>query len=210
MDYRSYTRHVFESHSSIPNFEFTCGIQGCIRKFRNYHTLKSHIVRNHSGEDLNSVPERFDSPSENTGSDIDTAENDECPSELDDDLDMDPEQLQTVCTMQSGGLSGANQLQKSSALFLLTLKEKYRLTQTAVDFAVDQIKTTVEHIIDDLREGVAREVMNITSELSDDDKSRIYSVFDNAKNPFSGIETQYLQSKYFEENFAVVVSLFYS
>ena len=61
-----------------------------------------------------------------------------------------------------------------------------------------------------MHQGVAKEVMNITSDLSDRDKSRIYSVFHNAKNPFNGLETWYLQSKFFEENFAVVVSLFSS
>ena len=78
---------------------------------------------------------------------------------------------------------------------MLTLKEKYKLTQTAIDFAVGQMKATVDNITDDLHQGVAREIMNITSDLSDDDKSRICSVFHNAKNSFNGLETQYLQSK---------------
>ena len=70
----------------------------------------------------------FDWPSESIlqlGSD--TAENDLCASELDDDLGL--EQSQKVCTMQSEGVSAVNELQKSSSLFLLTLKEKYKLTQ---------------------------------------------------------------------------------
>jgi len=33
-----------------------------------------------------------------------------------------------------------------------------------------------------------------------DDKSRINVVFYNAENPFSGLETQYLQSKYLKKN----------
>ena len=72
------------------------------------------------------------------------------------------------------------------------------------------MKVTVDNIIDDLHQGVAKEVMNITIDLSDGDKSRIYSVFHNAKKTFNGLETWYLQSKYFEENFAVVVSIFSS
>ena len=199
---------MFESHSSIPNFSFTYGIKGCIRRLRNYHTLQSHVARNHCGEDLNSV--LFDSPSESIlqlGSDT-AAENDLRASELDDDLGL--EQSQRVCTMQPEGVIAVNELQKSSALFLLTLKEKYKLTQTVIDFAVDRMKVTVDNIIADLHQGVAKEVMNVTSDLSDGDKLKIYSVFHNARNPFNGLETRYLQSKYFEENFAVVVSLFSS
>ena len=62
---------------------------------------------------------------------------------------------------------------------------------------VGHTKLAIDNIIDDLHQ-------NITKEISDDDKSRISSVFHNTKNPFSGLETQYLQSIYFEENFAVV------
>lgn len=218
--YRSHTRHVFESHSGIPNFAFTCEINGCIRKFQNYNTLKSHIARNHCGEDPDSAPTYL--PSSSTLlSDSDTIEhvlNDEGPTSGPDSLqdcqlgpDIDSiynsEQSQTMCMIQSPSAIAANQLQKSSALYLLTLKEKYKLTQTAIDFTVGQLKVTVDNIVDDLHQAVDREIMN-TPGLSDDDKSRISSVFHNVKNPFSGLETQYLQSKYFEENFALVVSLF--
>lgn len=70
---------------------------------------------------------------------------------------------------------------------------------------VGHIKLVIDNIIDDLHQNVTKEIMDI-SVLPGDDKSRISSVFHNMKNPFSGLETQYLQSKYFEENFAVVVS----
>lgn len=201
--YRIHTRHVFDSHSSIPNFEFTCGINSCIRKFRNYNSLKSHVARNHYGDDPDATPILplvSDLPSE-------SVENDTCSSEpngFEDTLAPEQyEELSQTCVMQS---HSKNQLQKSSALYLLTLKEKYRLTQTAVDFVVNHTKVAVDNIIDDLHQSVAREMMSI-SVLSDGDKSRISSVFHNATNPFSGLETQYLQSKYFEETFAVVVSL---
>ena len=36
------------------------------------------------------------------------------------------------------------------------------------------MKVMVDNIIDDLLQGVAKKVMNITSDLSDSDKSRIY------------------------------------
>ena len=68
----------------------------------------------------------------------------------------------------------------------MTLKEKYKLTQTAIDFVVGHTKLAIDNIIDDLYQ----EIMDI-SVLPGDDKSRISSVFHNTKNPFSGLETQY-------------------
>ena len=196
--YRSYMRHVFESHSSIINFEFTCGINNCIRKFQNYNSLKSHITGNHYGEDPDaSLPE---SPAESNSLPSGSVENDVSTSEFDGEDIFVPEQLQ-MCTVQSQSVIPANQ-QKSSALYLLTLKEKYKLTQTAIDFIVGHTKVANDNVIDDLHQSIAREPINI----SDDDKSRISSVFHNANNPFNGLETQYLQSKYFEENFDFVVS----
>ena len=38
------------------------------------------------------------------------------------------------------------------------------------------MKVTVDNIIEDLHQDVAKEVMNITSDLSDGDKSRIYVI----------------------------------
>ena len=195
--YRNYTRHIFESHSSIPNFEFTCGINSCVRKFRNYNSLKSHVARNHYGEDVDASPSGNVSQSESIESDVAT-------SELDDFEDVftsqqSAEEESQTCTVQSQSVTTANELQKSSALYLLTLKEKYKLTQTAIDFVVGHTKLAIDNIIDDLHQ-------NVTKEISGDDKSRISSVFHNTKNPFNGLETRYLQSKYFEENFAVVVS----
>ena len=45
-------------------------------------------------------------------------------------------------------------LQRSCALYLLTLKEKYKLTQTAVDFVVSQTKDTIQTVIDNLHQSV--------------------------------------------------------
>ena len=37
--------HIVHSHS--PNFNFTCGISGCMVTFRSYFALKKHLQRNH-------------------------------------------------------------------------------------------------------------------------------------------------------------------
>ncbi len=36
-------KHVRITHADSPNFCFPCGLQGCKRTFKSFHTLKSHI-----------------------------------------------------------------------------------------------------------------------------------------------------------------------
>ncbi len=70
-------------------------------------------------------------------------------------------------------------LKRSTALFLLKTKEINRVTQTALN-----------HII----EGVT-------------DLFQAYSSTENSSvNPFAGLETQYLQEKFYTEEFNLVVS----
>ena len=45
--YRSYVKHVLKSHSSTPNFLFSCGINGCSRT---YNSIKSHCLGHNDGE----------------------------------------------------------------------------------------------------------------------------------------------------------------
>ena len=51
-------------------------------------------------------------------------------------------------------LVACNNVQTSAALFLLTLKEKYRLTQSALDFAVGQVKHMVGYMVEDMQSAV--------------------------------------------------------
>ena len=48
--------------------------------------------------------------------------------------------------------------QRSSALLLLTLKERYRLTQAGVNFSVDQVKQVVENVLDEVKSSVQERV----------------------------------------------------
>ena len=91
-------------------------------------------------------------------------------------------------------------LQRSCALYLLTLKEKYKLTQTAVDFVVSQTKDTIQTVNDNLHQSVHDSICSGNQPNFD-------HIFESAPNPYSGLETQYLQSKYIENNLGVVVCM---
>lgn len=82
---------------------------------------------------------------------------------------------------------------KSSALLLLSLKEQHRLTQSAVNFSIGQIKETIAHVLDDVKASVKQRV----GEIYIDD------CFD--VDPFEGLGTEYLQTKFYREHFHLLV-----
>jgi len=81
---------------------------------------------------------------------------------------------------------------------LADTEEKYKLTQTAVDFVASQTKDTIQNIIENLHHLVK-------DSIPSGHQSNLNFIFENVRNPYTGLETQYLQSKYIENNLGVVV-----
>lgn len=96
--------------------------------------------------------------------------------------------------------SDTDEIRRSSALYLLKLKEHRRISQVAVDDIVEGTKALVHHCVEHMQAGVRAKL----SESGVDPSSieGLASVFKNKINPFDGIETCYLQEKYYHENLA--------
>ncbi len=102
-------------------------------------------------------------------------------------------------------------LERSAALFLLTLKEKYQLTQSALNFASSQVQEMMFYDHQDKVEALQSILDNQTASPGIEfnlSESLQY------KNPFANLETEHLQTKYYKEHFGLVVGhinfLFYS
>jgi hypothetical protein len=89
---------------------------------------------------------------------------------------------------------------KSTALLLLTLKERHKLTQTAINFSVGQIKQMVQHVLEDVK-------ISVKDRLADIDMANldIDGCFD--VDPFQSLDTEYSQVKFYREHFNLVVCL---
>lgn len=99
-------------------------------------------------------------------------------------------------------LIGNDELRRSSALFLLKLKEHRRLSQVAIDDVVEGTNALFYRLCDHLRAKVKAEL----------DKSeqvqgwQLDNLFDDVVKPFNGIETCYLQEKYYQNALGLIVS----
>ena len=62
-----------------------------------------------------------------------------------------------LCDEDEAGVVDSHDLNvnKHAGLLLLALKEKHRLTQTSVDFAVQQVKSMMEYALEDVKAMVA-------------------------------------------------------
>lgn len=90
---------------------------------------------------------------------------------------------------------------KMAALFLLTLKEEHRLTQTAVDFALGQVRQMTNYLVQDLHSNILSK-LQLNADINVPDLS---SCFANI-NPFKGLETEYKQSKFYQQHFNLIVN----
>ena len=201
--WKFYLRHSFEAHSCDPAFSVTCRVNGCPRTFRTYSAMKAHLSRNHPNSPDPPLFGRSLSPAANS--------QDVCPehnvagssggSPPQAEAMQDPEQF----TLSAGNGSPRHKSATThAALLLLTLKEKHRLTQTSVDFAVQQIQDIVDYTINDIRSSVEKQVAEYCTTIGVNSPDLTLCFPDTS--PFSGLESEYLQTKFYKENFNLVVS----
>ena len=198
--YRCSTRlqllaHSFATHSVEPTFHLVCGIQGCLHSFKcgsTYSSFKSHACRKHPNwkEHVNAsvtLPPMQLSPVENEAQDLtetsDVSEAAVCATSSSAE--------QTIFT----SASASSIAQRTAAMFLLTFQERFRVSQTAINFAVGSINT----IVDGVCEAVQRSLEAANSSIDT-------SAFDEREDPFYSLKTEYKQCKFYREVFGLIVS----
>ena len=101
-------------------------------------------------------------------------------------------------------LTAQQSLQRSAALFLLTLKERYQLTQSALDFTVSQVKEMLFYDHQDKVAAINTALRNQSGERTPT-QAELSDCLEY-KNPFATFQTEHLQTKYYREHFGLVVS----
>ena len=110
-----FLKHVKLLHSHQPGFNITCRINGCIRSFKNFRTFQDHVSAFHRGPGTEDGDNRVVDNREDGDGEVD------CDCDEDNEFQSSPEPQSVTA-----------QLQRSSALFLLGLKVKHKLTQVAL------------------------------------------------------------------------------
>lgn len=183
---------------------YACQIDNCPRAFTlgsTYSSFVSHASRKHPNwrTTLNNAPpiKRLEPLLPMEPDVIEQSENSggNCNSE-------DPEQMDYDAPEQQCDLSD-HDTQKAAARFLLTLKERYRLSQVAVDFAVGAVKQIVSLIYKNVRKSVTQSLVDKGCNIPTSEVEGLFSPIDI----FEGLETEHQQTKFYKDHFGLVVSL---
>lgn len=177
-------KHTFQCHSSTPNFKYRCEISGCTQTLKTYSAILSHLQRKHKDwAKMQSVEEPIEDASR-------SQLQEEQPG-----FDLDVTEEETTTFEES--FDDVSPAQRSMAMLLLTLKERHRLTQSALDFCVGQIKGVVVDILDQVK-------ASVKDLIGDTDIDECFDI-----DPFKGLDTEYLQTKFYREHFSYIVSYIY-
>ena len=191
-------RHNFEAHSNVPGFNFTCGTDGCPQTFVTHSGIMSHLRRKHRCVDMD---RSHISPSNQDDNLANPVVGETCyipdvsTNDTNDGSASSPHHIQL------------DRLERSAALFLLSMKEKYQITQTALDFAVGQVQQMVTFAVEDIQSAVETRLRSHHTE----NISEMPDISDCFKipQPFGSLQNEYMQTKYYRENFDLIVSLYY-
>ena len=213
--FKAVIRHIRAVHSFDPSFEIVCGINGCPRTYTKFNSYKKHLTRKHLDvydprmSRISSTCRTVDSshsgaPHEADHDDLTRLPQQECASgpHIDSIVDNIEESSES-----SNEMSFANS-EKLAALFLLKMKEVYKLSQSSVDcLTTDMSEMLQKHDhslklkVKDLLSSSGIKVENypqIVQFLSHQDEE--------LADPFKGLQSKFLQEKYFHENLALIVS----
>ena len=185
-------RHIAAVHSWEPNFFTVCGIHGCTRTYSNFFSFKKHAYRKH--RDVLDTAVRI--------SPLYTNEM------VDQDLINSEENFQQNDSMCTSTISTPVDDKQNSALFILKSKVMYKIPQVHLEHLIGDVNELFERKVDILRKMLFQELDNHGIQISHDVNDSLTEIITKTlSNPFSGLETNYLQLKFFQEYFGVIVSI---
>ena len=196
-------KHLFEVHCYEPSFMYACNIEQCPRAFSlgsTYSSFLSHANRKHPNWrqvlDATSPIRRLQQPCLQSTIEIESSNDDENDGGGDDDDHMDYSMPDyPTYDNEDDGISDS---QKAAAQFLLTLRERYKLSQTAVDFAVGAVNQIISALYEEMKTSITK--------ILDDRGISVPDLFVPAPlNPFEGLETEYKQAQFYKDHFGLVV-----
>ena len=203
-------KHLFEAHGLDATFRYQCGISSCTRVFASgscFDAFRGHCIRKHLNWQqmltisLEPTQDNKDPPVDSTMSDGLSAIHSEgaggsvaisshdCEEAsirysdvFTDDIEHGSNEQLTLAVQKET-------IKRDAAKFILNLKERYKLTQASLDYTIKAVDNLMF-----LSSKMAKQ------SLAEGDQGQYSSLFDD-------LQTEYLQTKYFKENFGLIVSV---
>ena len=197
-------KHCLQTHSLEYTFRFRCGIKGCLHCFTvgaTFSSFKTHANRKHPNwqdyvndpiPSVNELPFILDEESIPPVTELPST-HEEPVTELSLPLTHDDEDS---IYKEFDNIGGEGQsTQHVAARFLINFQEQYKLSQRAINFAVGSINTIVGSVLTSVQSTVEAAMLTETD---------LTSSF-TFEDPFKSLKTEHQQSKFYREEFGLVV-----
>ena len=186
-------RHMGTVHSHDPHFHVCCGVHGCPRTYTNFESFRKHLYRRHRCD--------LDLPL------AVTTHGEEYDETLDDTLDDNGQASGTA-----GGINSEEPPQwmqkRQTALFLMKAREVHKISQVSLDGLLADF-TEMRRSSTQYLESEINKILT-ASGLRMDDFEGLRNLFCQPEvvDPFHGLQSRFLQEKFYKEHFGLVVKLF--
>ena len=149
LNFKDLIKHLNLFHTHQPDFKVPCGIDGCSRHFTNLRTYQNHMSSVHNC--CKNIESRVFEHGSSEDVECFGCGNDNY-NDSDDDNDMNTVEILNGTTETA---PNPTELLKSSALFLLGLKEKYKLMQVSVQGVINGVTSLTQQNINFLQSQVS-------------------------------------------------------
>ena len=182
--------HLCQVHRSEKSkVKFSCPVSRCSAVYSKVNSLCSHVYRIHR-DDLRSTSSVIPAAREQEPSLLDGSSDFSLPSSVSHDVDQLLHR-------------DVHEQKKRSSLFLLHLREERLLTQVAINDVLAGCRELFNHTVCRLQAGVSQKLA--LSGIDMNDISGLDQVFSDVSDPFAGLETAYLQSKFVSQELGCIV-----
>ena len=208
-----FVKHIFQAHNTEEGFSYTCGFLNCSRTFimgTSFDAFRSHCTRYHDGCIERCLPTMLTRVDEDDGVETHSVT---CSTNIEEGMDTNnphTNSAEDFACLESEMVNDKDvesemindeDVQLAAARFILILKEKHKLTQMSLDYAIKGI----EEITMLSANRFKHSVMSVLNESGSSINATLRDCL-IPTSPFVNLKTEYQQNKFFKENFGLIVS----
>ena len=197
-------KHLFEAHSNASTFFLSCPVGECAQTFSQgakFTSFVTHANRKHHNwrKQLENVQDMSECYCRPATLEPDVGDGDIAPGSAD-MLPGSSSSEDATFVRTSHPWPHTESTEKTAGHFLLSAKERHRLTQSAMKFTVTSVKKLISDVHKDIKSAV---VSKLTQQRINTEELDLEV---EVPNPFEGLETEHMQTKFFQKIFGLVVS----
>lgn len=195
--------HLRMFHANEAGFHIQCGLQGCSRTFRNFHTYRNHVYSIHDVS-LITTDHVVDEGSTSSDNDVDAV--DACPETV-------PHTNSVTCKFYHNNnflgmlmliycVDDFAAIERAVALWILKIREVHRIPLSVMDKIVSDTQSLFQICFGQIKNRI---LLHLEGEVGSDAVSVALRRL-TEENIFSGLDSQSKQLAYFKKHFNFIVS----